>query len=120
MMKDDKGSFEIIQKQLQQQNPFKNLGIDIFKSLRVLDTLEGEENNKEIRRNILKAKSKIVPEEELKFIDNIVKINEVRNLLTKFKKLENEYMMEIDDQLDMNLKPELKRKMVALIEKELN
>jgi hypothetical protein len=116
----DKSNYDIIQEQLQRQNPFNNLDLSIFRSLEMLDKLEDENEKDYTKKYFMRNQHKIIPDSELKFIDTIMKIKEVRNLLVIFKKLEYDYMEELDEQLKDVVKPELKKELLQLIENELN
>ena len=113
----DKNTYEKLQEQLQERNPFENIDYNIYEKLKMVDDLEGEKNN--IKEYFIKNKSEIKPESELKCYYNILKIKEIRNLISKFKKIESDYMKELDDQLDKIENKELKNKLVELVEKEI-
>lgn len=116
----DKTTYDKLQEQLQQQNPFKNLDFSIFRSLSILDKLVDESEKDFTKKYFIKYQHQIIPDLELDIIDNIMKINEVRNLVVKLKELEYDYTLELDEQLKDVDNPELEKKMLKIIESHLN
>ncbi|MFW5988132.1 MAG: hypothetical protein ACOCQA_01695 [bacterium] len=119
-MSDEKDLYEQLQDELKKRSPFKYLYSEIYAMLEYLDSLEGEESFNQVKKNHLKAESKIIPDHNLKIISEIEKIKTVSRIIARFEKMEKSFYKNIDDQLDSVENEKLKEVLMKIVEEQLN